>query len=195
MIPNTGTVECQSGVLEVLPCDLGPCPRPCAWSTWTSWSECGAAPGQLDCTQARTREVARQEVGAGRACEGEDREARYCVSLTCQGKTLNIFLPHCHRLYLQDTLVSQDHQVKTDLRVTLELRELLESRANREGPAVMVSTVSMGREHRMDFQDPRDLPATPVLTAVMGWKVSLVRWDLRDLWDLMVRKVSRACLV
>ena len=86
VIPNTGTAECRSGVLEVLPCDQGPCPQHCAWSTWTSWSDCQAAPGQLDCTQARTREVARQEVGAGRPCQGEDREARYCVSLTCQGK-------------------------------------------------------------------------------------------------------------
>ena len=86
VIPNTGSPECQTGVLEVLPCDLGPCPQHCAWSTWTSWSDCQAAPGQLDCTQARTREVARKEVGQGRPCQGEDREARFCVSLTCQGK-------------------------------------------------------------------------------------------------------------
>ena len=96
---------------------------------------------------------------------------------------------------LQDTLESKVHQVKTDPRVTLEPRELLESRANREGPGVMVSMVSMVREHLMDFRDPRDLPATRALTAVMGCKVRLVRWDLRDLWDLMVRKVSLACQV
>ena len=67
VIPNTGVPDCASGVLQVLPCDPGPCPRPCSWSTWTSWSDCQAAPGQLDCTQARTREVARQEV----ECVGE----------------------------------------------------------------------------------------------------------------------------
>ena len=111
VIPNTGEPECQTGVLQVLssshlkychiylkychlylkyyqvlPCDPGPCPQPCAWSSWSSWSDCQAAPGEVECSQARTREVARQEVGGGRACGGEDREARYCVSLTCQGE-------------------------------------------------------------------------------------------------------------
>ena len=83
----------------------------------------------------------------------------------------------------------------TDRRVTSELRELLESRANREGAGVMVSMVSMVREHLMEILDPRDLLATRVLTAVMELRVRLVSRDLRDLWDLMVRKVSQACLV
>ena len=86
LLPNTMTAGCQTGALQVVPCDLGACPERCVWSSWSTWSDCErASPGEQDCTQARRREVARQETGGGAPCQGEASEARFCVSQTCQG--------------------------------------------------------------------------------------------------------------
>lgn len=158
LLPNTGTEGCQTGALQVLPCDLGACPERCVWGGWSGWSECERSPGQQDCTQGRQRRVEREETNGGRTCSGDTRETRFCVSSTCLGN-LNLKLS-CVISPLQVTPESRVSQVLTAMRAEWELRVLLARRASREGLGWPDLMVSMGRELRTECRDLRDLQDT-----------------------------------